>query len=118
MISKTQINKRKLKKRNPEVVETIELANDNGLLELAKRLSGPLRLYSKINLDELNKIDGDKVMVVGKVLGQGEVDRKMNVSALGFSESALDKLKRAGCEVKTIKQELKDNPKLEGVEVI
>ena len=118
MISKTQINKRKLKKRNPELVETINLANKNRLLELGKRLSGPLSLYTKINLEDLEKIKGNNILVVGKVLGQGDINKKMKIIALGFSESAKEKLKRAGCEIKTIKQELEKNPKLEGVGVI
>jgi len=118
MISKTQISKRTLKKKNPEIVETIELAKKKGLLDLAKRLSGPKRLYSKINLSELEKVKEDKILVVGKVLGQGEIDRKIKVSALGFSEQAKDKLKKAECEVKTIKQEIEKNPKLEGVKII
>ena len=127
MISKTQIDKRLKKKRNPEIVETVLLAKKHGLLDLGKRLSAPASQYTKINLDGLNYAtpagvpsEGktDKIMVVGKVLGQGEVNRKIKVSALGFSEQAREKLKKAGCEVKSIKDEIESNNKLEGVEVI
>jgi len=118
MISKTQISKRTLRKRNPELVETIELAKKNGLLELGKRLSSPRSNYVSINLDALEKVKGDKIIVVGKVLGSGEVGRKVSVAALGFSQQAKEKLKKAGCEIKMIKDELKSNSKLEGVEII
>ena len=106
-----------MRKRNPELVETIRLARGGGLLELAKKLSGPSRLYSKINLNELEN-KGEHIIIAGKVLGQGEINKKISVSALGFSEQAKEKLKRAGCEINTIKQELEKNPKLEGVKII
>lgn len=117
MISKTQITKRILKKRNPEIVETIMLAKKKGLLDLAKRLSGPSRLYSKVNLSELDKIDSD-VVVVGKVLGSGEVLKKKKVAAINFSEQAKMKLKKSGCEIGRIKSFIKDKKNLEGVRVI
>jgi len=118
MISKTQIEKRKNRKTNPELVETIELAKKNNLLDLAKKLSGPTRLQKRINIDELDRLEENNMIVVGKILGQGEINKKISISALGFSEQALDKLKKAKCEIKTIKQEIKDNPKLKGVKII
>lgn len=117
MISKTQIFKRTEKKTNPEIVETIELAKKNNLLDLAKKLSSPKRNYTAINLDELGEI-GDSILVVGKVLGNGNIKRKIKVSALFYSRSALEKLKKADCEVNTIKQELENNPKLKDVNII
>lgn len=118
MISKTQINKRKIKKTNPELIATIELAKKNNLLVLAKKLAGPTRLQLRLNLDKIDELKENKILVVGKVLGQGEINRKISISALGFSEQARDKLKKANCEIKTIKQEIKDNPELTGVKVI
>ncbi|MBD3253014.1 hypothetical protein GF386_04740 [Candidatus Pacearchaeota archaeon] len=117
MISKTQIRKRTLKKRNPEIVETIKLAKENKLLELAKKLSSPKSNYKNINLDELNKTEGNKILVIGKVLGQGDIERKITVAALSFSKQAQEKLKNSKCEIKTIKQEIKDS-KLKGVKII
>lgn len=117
-ISKTQISKRKKKKTNPEIVETIELAKKNNLLDLAKKLSSSQKFYKKINLDELNKIKDEKIIVVGKILGSGEIDRKFSVNALGFSSSAKKKLVKVGCNFGTIKQELEKNKKLEGVKII
>ena len=118
MISKTKINKRIKRKTNIKLVETIELAKKNNLLDLAKRLSGPTRLQSKVNLEDLNKLKEEKILVAGKVLGNGQIERKISISALGFSKSALEKLKKKGCETKTIKQEIEKNKKLEGVKII
>jgi len=118
MISKTQISKRIKKKTNPELVKTIELAKKNNLLELAKKLSGPTRKQVKINIENLSKLKEEKVLVVGKVLSKGEINKKIKIAALGFSEQAKEKLKKADCKMLTIKQAIEKNPKLEGVKVI
>ena len=128
MISKTQISKRVKRKTNPELVETIELAKKNNLLDLGKKLSGPTRKQVKINLEDLSRLlekDGDKkgtkeskFLVVGKVLGKGEINKKIKIAALGFSEQAKEKLKKADCKMLTIKQAIEKNPKLEGVKVV
>lgn len=118
MISKTQINKRLRKKTNIYLIRIIEIAKKNNNIELAKKLSGPTRKQFRINLNELDDIKENKILVVGKVLGSGEIKNKKEISALGFSEQAREKLKKAGCEIKTIKQELEKNPKLTGVKII
>jgi len=106
------------KKRNPEIVETIELAKKKGLLDLAKKLSAPISQYRGVNLDELGKVKESMVMVVGKVLGQGEINRKIKVSALGFSEQAKEKLKKASCEIRSIRDEIEDNENLKEVKIL
>ena len=107
-ISKTKISKRIKKKTNPELVETIELAKKNNLLDLAKKLSKPTRLQSKVSIEKLSKLKEDKIIVIGKVLSQGEIEKKIEVAALGFSEQAKIKLNKAGCKMMTIKQAIKD----------
>src|SRR3989344_7524316 len=108
MISKTQISKRIIKKKNPEIVETINLAKKNNLLDLAKKLSGSRKNYKNINLDELNKIEGNEILVVGKILGSGNINKKMGIAALGFSDKAKEKLEKAGCDIKSIKEAIND----------
>ena len=117
-ISKTQISKRLKRKTNPELVETILLAKKHNLLELGKKLSGPTRLQSKVNLDELNKLKENKVIVVGKVLSKGEIKKKIEIAALGFSESAREKLSKSGSKAISIKEFLKDNKNLEEIKII
>ena len=118
MISKTLIKKRIRRKTNPELVETIQIAKEKNLLELAKKLSGPTKKQKMINLNELNNLKEKNIMVIGKVLGAGEINEKISISALGFSEQAKEKLKKAGCEIKRIKQEIEKNPELKGVKII
>jgi large subunit ribosomal protein L18e len=118
MISKTKIENRKKRKTNLELVSTINFAKKNHLIHIAKKLSTPRRKRKEINLDELNLIKGNSILFAGRVLGHGEIRRKINISAIGFSKQAKEKLKKAGCDVKTIKQEIENNPKLSGIEVI
>lgn len=117
-ISQNFIKEREKRKTNPSLVETIELARKKGLMKLAKKLSGPTKNQTKINISQLNELKEKNVLVVGKILGEGEMKQKINISALSFSKQAEEKLKKAGCDVKTIKQEIEKNPKLDGVKLI
>ena len=114
-ISKTRISKRMKKKTNSELVETIMLAKKHNL-ELAKLLSIPTRRRIKKNLEEIDKEakENETIIVPGKVLGQGNINKKIRVVALSFSENAEEKLKKAKCETRTLSEELKKSKKLEG----
>lgn len=112
-----------MKKTNPELVETVRLAKKNNLLELANKLAVPTRRQVKLSLTELNKIleknpKEHTFIISGKVLGQGQIHRKISISALGFSEQAKEKLKKMGCEIRTIKHEIEKNPELKEVRII
>ena len=117
MISKTKISRKTERKMNPSVIRAVDMAKKHGMIELAHRLSGPVRRRVSINVDQLNEIDEDKIVVIGRVLGQGNINKKKTVYALGFSEQAKEKLKKAGCEVSSIEEGLKHN-KLKEVKVI
>lgn len=116
MISKTRLSKRIKRKTNPELVETVRLARKHNLLDIAKLLSSPTRQRVKKNLEELDKESkkDETIIVPGKVLGEGSISKKVKIIALDFSLSAEEKLKKAGCEISTIKQEMGENKKLEG----
>lgn len=118
MISKTKIQRKSEKKTNPELVKTIMIAKKNNHLKLANKLSGPTRQQLRINVGELNEIKEGSILVPGKILGEGNINKKITISALGFSEQARDKLKKAGCETKTIRHEIESNPTLKGVKVL
>lgn len=118
MISKTKISERTKKKRNPEIIETINIAKKNGLLELAKRISASKSQYTNLNLDQLSNLKGNKIMVVGNVLGYGEINKKINISAIKFSKQAIQKLEKANCKISNIREEIVKNNKLKDVEII
>ncbi len=61
---------------------------------IAKELEKSRRTRPEVNLYKLSKVtkDGETVLVPGKVLGTGTLDHKLNVIALSFSATALEKL--------------------------
>jgi len=72
--------------------------------------------YAVVNLGRLDKLDGDaftpdRLVELGvvrksrdgvKILGSGELTRKIRVEAHFFSRSALDKIQKAGGEATVI----------------
>ena len=119
MKSKTKIETQLKKKTNPILIETIIVAKKNPKwAEVASALTGPKKKMKNINVGELEKFSAEKVIVCGKVLSEGEVTKKIKVVALGFSEKAKEKLKKAGCETKTILEEINGNKEAKGVFVV
>ena len=62
--------------------------------------------------------EGDTVVIPGKVLSKGELTKKIRLCALGISEVAREKLKKTKTEYATILEEIKKNPRAEGIKVI
>ncbi|MBR9704428.1 50S ribosomal protein L18e [Candidatus Pacearchaeota archaeon] len=118
MLSKTKVNQRMRKKTSPSLVKTIFLAKKNDNLELAQKLGVSTSNRLIVNLTDLNEIKEDKILICGKVLGTGEINKKISIISLAYSKQAIDKLKKAGCEVKTLLEELEKNPKLTGYKII
>lgn len=119
MKSKTKVENQLERKTNPELVETIILAKKNPKwIEVAAILAGPRKKRKNVNLKELEKISSEIVVICGKVLSEGEISKKMKVVALNFSEKAKEKLKKAGCEVRTIMEEIEKNKEAKGVKIL
>ncbi|MDE1851473.1 MAG: hypothetical protein KGH69_02165 [Candidatus Micrarchaeota archaeon] len=78
-----------------------ELSKDEKKRKLAARLqaiaSMPKRSRIKVNLNKLDLLskDGESIIVPGKVLGDGTLTKKIRISAVDYSESALAKLKES-----------------------
>jgi len=120
-ISKTRINRKLERKTSSDLVETIILAKKlKPWLKIAHLISVPRRKQAAVNLKDIEKEtkEGDTILVPGKVLGQGEISKKIRIAALYFSESAMKKLKEKKCEQVSIKEEIKVNPKAQGIKVM
>jgi large subunit ribosomal protein L18e len=121
MKSKTKISKQLERKSNSDLMETIIAAKkQEAWVEIAAILSGPRRKKVCINLEEVNKEAkaGETMVVPGKVLSQGEVDKKIKVVAFGFSEKAKEKLLSAKCDISYILDEIKSNPSAKGIKIL
>ena len=121
MKSKTKIEKQLKKKTNPELVRTIiESKKKKKWAEIAEILSGPRINKISINLDKINDIakEEETIVIPGKVLSEGEIDKKIKIVAFSFSKKAKDKILKAKGETLTILEEIKKNPEAKNVRVI
>jgi len=78
---------------------------------VAKDLSKPSRKRRIVNLYKINKFakDGETIVVPGKVLSIGELDKKVTVAAYQFSGSAKEKIAKNGSTM-TITELFTKNP--------
>ncbi len=121
MKSKTKIEKQLKRKTNPKLVETILKAKKNEKwLKIANLLSRPRKQRINLNLDKINELveEGENIVIPGKVLSQGKIDKKINLIALDFSENALEKISKKGIKYQTILEEIKKNPEAKGIKII
>tara|TARA_Y100000310_G_scaffold103202_1_gene101454 strand:- start:3807 stop:4181 length:375 start_codon:yes stop_codon:yes gene_type:complete len=121
MKSKTKIDKQIRNKTSKELVETIiNLKKHDGWLNVARILSGPRKNMINFNLGKINDKtnEGENVIIPGKVLSQGEINKKIKIIAFGFSEKAKEKLSRSKIEFSSINEEIKINPTAKGIKIL
>lgn len=77
--------------------------------EASQLLAGPASLKVEVNVGRISRIvqDGAKVLVPGKVLGSGSVEKKFAVGAFSFSASAKQKIESSGGSALSIEEFLK-----------
>ncbi|AET64347.1 50S ribosomal protein L18e [Methanothrix harundinacea] len=118
---------KKVKKTNPGLVTLIDdlkaaTRNDGSAIwrDVAKRLEKPRRNYAAVNVSKINRhtAPDDLVLVAGKVLGTGDLDHKVTVAALQFSEQAASKIKSAGGECLRIDELADKHPKGSGIIIL
>jgi large subunit ribosomal protein L18e len=116
-----------VKKTNPRLVTLIDdlktATRENGAAiwrDVACRLDKPRRNYAAVNVSKINRhtAPNDLVLVAGKVLGSGDIDHKVTVAALHFSEQAASKIKSAGGECLKIEELAEKHPKGSGIIIL
>mgnify|MGYP001563519451 FL=1 len=80
---------------------------------VADDLMVPTREKKLVNLFKIDMYakDGDVIVVPGKVLGTGDINKKITVSAFSFSKSAVEKIKGAKGSVISLHELIQKNPK-------
>ena len=112
-MKKTKIEKKLKRKTKIELVETIiSSKKKKAWLETSHKISGPKRKQISVNLDQIDEKaeNGDVIVIPGKVLGIGNISKKIKIAALSFSEKAKETLKEKKIEFLTINEEIKKNP--------
>jgi large subunit ribosomal protein L18e len=78
-------------------------AEKNSMLlkRIADDLKKPRRIRREVNLSRINQntVDGETIVVPGKVLGGGELDHKVTILAFNFSQSAVLKIEKNGSKI-------------------
>lgn len=121
VLSRTKLKIRSRKKTSPELAATISLAlKTSAWVKYVKLLSQPTKKHSSINLKKIDKQTsmGDTVLIPGRVLSSGEITKKIRICSFGISKEALENLSKTKSEWATILDEIKKNPKAEGIKII
>ncbi|HTY44350.1 MAG TPA: 50S ribosomal protein L18e [Patescibacteria group bacterium] len=121
MKSKTKISRQLERKQNPYLAETVIHAKKNDKWKrVAEILSSPRKNRLEKNLVKINEEskDGEVVVIPGKVLSVGNLDKKIRIIALNFSHGAEEKILKSGSKISTILDEIKKNPEAKGVKIL
>ena len=89
-------------------------------IKVSDIISRPRRKKIALNLDEISLQckDGENVLIPGKVLGTGSINKKIKIIALDFSESAREKLNKSKIEIFHIDEEMKKNPNAKNIKIL
>ena len=84
---------------------------------VSEYLSKPKRQAIKANLNKIEKLakENSTVVVPGKVLGDGELKKRVMVAAFSFSETAKQKLKGQAVKIEDL---AKENKKGDNIQLI
>jgi len=87
--------------------------------DVAERLEKPRRTHAEVNLGRIERYarEDETVVVPGKVLGSGVLQKDVTVAAVDFSTTAETKIDQVG-EATPLEQVLEDNPDGSDVRVI
>ncbi|MBN1502557.1 50S ribosomal protein L18e [Candidatus Woesearchaeota archaeon] len=87
---------------------------------IACELEKPTKKRRAVNLSKINRYikNNDTVIVPGKVLGMGELDKKVTIAAYTFSGQAISKILSSGSHAVSIEELLKKNPKGSKIRII
>jgi large subunit ribosomal protein L18e len=80
---------------------------------VANELKKSRRQKRRVNLSKINRysIKNSNILVLGKVLGSGDLKHPVKITAFEYSKTAVEKLKNSKSSVSTLKDWIK-NPKI------
>ena len=117
----------KVQKTNPNLVVLIQHLKDASRAneapvwrDIALRLEGPIRHWAEVNVGKINRYasENEVVVVPGKLLGAGEIEKKVTVAAYRSSGQARDKIEKAGGKSLSIEELVSQNPKGSNVRIM
>ena len=118
---------KKIIKTNPNLIELINKLYEKSRSEdaaiwkdVAQRLERSNRRTAEVNLSDIDRHaeDGETILVPGKVLSNGDLDKKVDVVAFKFSAKAQEKIENAGGECISIEEIMESNPKGSNIRIM
>lgn len=110
---------------NPQLQELLKeleakAVSSNLWRRVAKDLNKPTRLRRSVNVYKIQEYarDGETILVPGKVLSVGDLQKKVQVAALQFSTDAKRKIEEAKGKALSIKELLQQNPQGKKVRIL
>ncbi len=104
-----------------ELIKNLDAPKSSPIYKaVAYELGKPKRKRVSVNLGKLSVLakDGDTVLVPGKVLSSGSINKKVTIAAFAFSAVAKDMIAKAGGKAMSITELVEKNPKGTGVCII
>ncbi len=87
--------------------------------DAARYLASGTATWPEVNVGRLANVgDAAAIFVPGKVLGSGTLEKKLNVGAFSFSDSAREKIERAGGRALTVEEFVEKYPEGSGVALV
>ena len=111
---------KKCRKTNPHLLSLIQRLKDAGRTneapvwrDIALRLEGPSSNWAEVNVGKLDRYanDDEVIVVPGKLLGAGEIRKKVTVAAFSASGQAKAKVTSAGGRSVSLEELVENNPK-------
>lgn len=116
-----------MKKSNQNLVKLVHDLKQTSLKEkcgvwkrVASDLEKPVKRARVVNLSRINRFsnENDVILVPGKVLAAGNIEKKVTVAAFRFSGEAIRKIQKAGGKTMTIPALVNENPKGKDIKII
>lgn len=87
---------------------------------VANDLEKPTRQRRVVNLSSLSRHtkENEIVVVPGKVLGAGNLEHKLTISAFQFSDGAKEKIEKVGAKIVPLLELSKENPSGKGIRIM
>ena len=88
--------------------------------DVATRLEKPRSTHAEVNLGRIERYaqEDETVVVPGKVLGSGVLQKNITVAAVDFSSTAQTKIEQANGEPIQLEQAIEQNPSGSNIRVI
>ena len=105
------------------IAELKSVSRDSGAdvwRDVADRLEKPRRSHAEVNLSRIERYasEGETVVVPGKVLGSGALQKSVTIAAVDFSASAKTKIEHANGEALHLEQAMEQYSEGTNVRVI